>query len=249
MKMKFMMWFGCGIGLWAALPAPARAAIFPDQEAVSNFSQEENSDAISRFGSHESTAEQEAELRSAFRSRSLPPIADSSFESAPGRVGSSAPPAPGRSPAGSVKVVTSDVGEGAEGVVKKAVRRQAVQEVALIANETGFYPSTIFLTRGIGARLFITGASKRSQCFMLEPFGVRRQVRSQKVEEVSFTPEHSGTFSFHCPMNGARGTLVVKDLEFQSRAPAASLPRVLGKASKGERLISEQDFSPEFRNH
>jgi plastocyanin domain-containing protein len=113
--------------------------------------------------------------------------------------------------------------------------KKAVQEASLIANDTGFYPSTLFLTRGIGARIFLTGASKKSQCFILDSFGIRRQVRSQKVEEVSFTPDQAGTFSFHCPMNGAKGTLVVKELELSSRAPAS--------------MVSEQDFAPEFRKH
>jgi len=62
------------------------------------------------------------------------------------------------------------------------------------------------------------------------------------VEEVTFTPDHSGTFAFHCPMTGARGRFVVKELELQARVPAS-------EPAKINSLISEQDFTPQFRNH
>ncbi len=202
-------------------PEGAVSAVFPDQEVIGSANQDENADAVSRFGGPESGSVEESEVRAAMRSRQLPPISESSFESAPDRVASAAPSSPGRSPAGAVKIVAWENPANPASVVRKAVQHRAVQEVAVIANDTGFYPSTVFLTRGIGARIFITGASKKSQCFMADSFGIRRQVRSQRVEEVTFTPDHSGTFSFHCPMTGARGRFVVKELELQARVPAS----------------------------
>jgi hypothetical protein len=225
--------------VWGVLMVPvvAVAAVFPDQEVIASDSQDENADAVSRFGGPESGSVEEAEVRSAMKARRLPPISDSSFESGSDRVAARAPASPGRSPAGAVKIMASDTSSTPASVVRKAARNRAVQEVAVIANDTGFYPSTVFLTRGIDTRVFITGASKKSQCFMADSFGIRRQVRSQRVEEVTFTPDRSGTFTFHCPMNGAHGRFVVKELEFQARVPAS------------ESQISEQDFTPEFRKH
>ncbi len=206
---------------FSMIPGAAVSAVFPDQEVIGSDRQDENADSVSRFGGPDSGSVEEAELRAAMRSRQLAPISESSFESAPDRVASVAPSSPGRSPAGAVKIVASDTSAHPASVVRKAVQNRAVQEVAVIANDTGFYPSTVFLTRGIGARIFITGASKKSQCFMADSFGIRRQVRSQRVEEVTFTPDHSGTFTFHCPMTGARGRFVVKELELQARIPAS----------------------------
>jgi plastocyanin domain-containing protein len=101
-------------------------------------------------------------------------------------------------------------------------KNKAVQEVAVIANEYGFFPSTVFVTEGLAVRLFITGASAKSQCFIMDEFGVRRQVRSQKVEEVMFTPEHAGRYAFNCPMNGAKGQLVVRQMDLGERSPASA---------------------------
>jgi plastocyanin domain-containing protein len=41
------------------------------------------------------------------------------------------------------------------------------------------------------------------------------------VEEIVFTPEHAGKYTFHCPMNGAKGTLVVRELDLGERKPAS----------------------------
>jgi hypothetical protein len=242
MKLKNRILMILAVLVVSGIQKDAVAAVFPDQEVLGSDRQDENQDAVSRFGGPETGSVEETEVRAAMKSRQLPPISDSSFESAPDRVPASAPPAPSRSPAGSVKIVASETSAHPESVVRKAVRNRAIQEVAVIANDTGFYPSTVFLTRGIGARVFITGASKKSQCFMADSFGIRRQVRSQRVEEVTFTPDHAGTFAFHCPMNGARGRFVVKELELQARVPASEPARISG-------VISEQDFTPQFRNH
>jgi hypothetical protein len=246
MKLKnriLMLMTVCGALM---LPKATVAAVFPDQEVIASDSQDENSDAVSRFGAPESGSVEEAEVRAAMKARRLPPISDSSFESGTDRVPARVPASPGRSPAGAVKIMASDTSSHPASVVRKAVQNRAVQEVAVIANETGFYPATVFLTRGIDARVFITGASKKSQCFMADSFGIRRQVRSQRVEEVTFTPDRTGTFTFHCPMNGARGRFVVKELEFQARVPASETG---SQSVNSASLISEQDFTPEFRKH
>jgi len=106
------------------------------------------------------------------------------------------------------------------------VKRKGVQEVALIASDSGFFPKTVFVTRDIPVRLFITGASKQSGCLLIDAFQVRKQVRPQKIEEVTFTAAVPGRYRFYCPINGAEGTLVVKEF-------GAALQRLAG-ASEAE---------------
>jgi len=179
------------------------AVVFPDQIIGGEESENENADAISRFGSDAKREEKRREL-----SRVLRPISESSFESSGNRAPAS--------------VIEKDTGSEPVSAVKRKLKKEkAYQEVAVIANELGFFPSTVFVTEGVAVRLFITGASVKSQCFMLDQFGIRRQVRSQRVEEIVFTPEHSGKYTFNCPMNGAKGTLVVRELDLGERRPAS----------------------------
>ena len=89
--------------------------------------------------------------------------------------------------------------------------RGGVQELALIAGDLGFFPKTLFVTRDVPVKLFVTGASKKPLCMMMDSFQVRKQIRSHKVEEVDFTPSAAGMFRFYCPINGMEGTLYVKD--------------------------------------
>ncbi len=108
----------------------------------------------------------------------------------------------------------------AEAEVKKFVsevsdpiaRRKGMQEVSIIAGDLGFFPKTIFVSRDVPVRLFVTGASKASLCIMMDSFNVRKQVRSNKIEEIVFVPNQPGTFRYYCPVNGSEGTLVVKEL-------------------------------------
>ncbi len=95
---------------------------------------------------------------------------------------------------------------------KAEMRRKGVQEIALIASDLGFFPNTVFLSRDIPVKLYVTGASKNTLCFMLDLFQVQKQVRSNKIEEISFTPTQPGKFRFYCPVNGMEGTLIVKEL-------------------------------------
>lgn len=233
----------------------AKAVIFPDQEvtAASDRSDEnENSDAASRFGSFN----QQKRQANSMIVHPLSPISESSFEQDANRAPASAPIA-GRGPAGVTEakgvIQLKPITTSKKALMRQAKKNHATQEVAIIASELGFFPSTIFLTEGVPVRLYITGASSKTQCFMLDQFGVRRQVRNQKVEEVTFTPDQSGSFSFNCPMNGARGTVVVKEIDLgeSSRAPASievshSESSVPVEEKKSD--ISDSDFEPQFRN-
>jgi len=90
-------------------------------------------------------------------------------------------------------------------------RRNGVQEVAVIAGDLGFFPRTVFVTQDIPVRMYVTGASKNSLCIMMDSFHVRKQVRTQSIEELSFTPDQPGRFRFYCPVNGAEGYVVVRE--------------------------------------
>lgn len=91
-------------------------------------------------------------------------------------------------------------------------RRKGVQEIAIIAGDLGFFPKTFFVSRDVPVRLFVTGTAKGSLCLMMDSFNVRKQVRTSKIEEITFTPTQAGTYRFYCPVNGSEGTMVVKEL-------------------------------------
>lgn len=106
--------------------------------------------------------------------------------------------------------------------------RKGVQEVAIIASDLGYFPKTLFVSRDVPVRLFVTGSSKNTLCIMMDSFTIRKQVRSQRIEEITFTPGVPGKYRFYCPVNGMEGTLVVKEFASQEsfepmagrRAPA-----------------------------
>ncbi len=92
-----------------------------------------------------------------------------------------------------------------------AIRSKGVQEVSIIAGDLGYFPKTVFVAPDIPVRLYITGASKKPLCLLLDSFNVRKQVRSQRIEEVFFTPSAPGKYRYYCPINGIEGSLIVKD--------------------------------------
>lgn len=117
-----------------------------------------------------------------------------------------------RSPAG---VTTLPESTRRTHIEESMIRRTGIQEVALIANDLGYFPKTLFVNRDIPVRIFVTGASKQSLCIMMDSFQVRKQIRTSKVEEINFTPNVPGKYRFYCPVNGMEGTLVVRELVTQ----------------------------------
>ncbi len=111
----------------------------------------------------------------------------------------------------------------------KSRLKTGTQEVALIAGDLGFFPRTIFVTRDIPVKLFVTGASKKALCLMLDDFDVKKQLRSQRVEEVGFVPKKVGQFRFYCPINGAEGAIFVKEpgASSQTLGPVPMFPQEL----------------------
>jgi hypothetical protein len=97
---------------------------------------------------------------------------------------------------------------------------RGVFQQSVIASELGFFPEIITATQGTPLKLFITSISKkRPLCFILETTEVlggnqsfiRRQLNLGEIQEVLFTPEKAGLFSFYCPINHASGSLIVKE--------------------------------------
>ncbi|MBS1960225.1 MAG: cupredoxin domain-containing protein [Bdellovibrionales bacterium] len=182
----------------------------------SETEENENADATSRWGQSVRNHNQ-AEYK---RVTKVTPIAESSFAHESNRA-----PASQRGPAALPEQqpqVHSDEALPASAMIREAKKNKAYQETAVIANDQGFFPSTVFVTQGIPVRMFVTGASAKSGCFIMDSFGVRRQIRSQRIEEISFTPETPGTYTFTCPMNGARGSVVVKEIDLGTRMPASA---------------------------
>lgn len=97
--------------------------------------------------------------------------------------------------------------------------QKGIQEVALIAGDLGYFPKTFFVNRDMPVRLFVTGASKKPLCIMMDMFQVRRQVVFQKIEEITFTPNVPGQYRFYCPMNGIEGVMVVRELASVGPSP------------------------------
>ena len=124
-----------------------------------------------------------------------------------------------------LKPVTPDASQPTsplQAQAQTAVTRRGIQEVALIAGDLGYFPKTVFVTRDIPVRMFVTGASKNTLCIMMDSFSVRRQVKSNKIEEVTFTPATPGKYRFYCPVNGMEGTMVVKEFSTAQLGPPES---------------------------
>jgi hypothetical protein len=103
--------------------------------------------------------------------------------------------------------------------------RKGLQEVALIASDLGYFPKTLFVVRDVPVRLYVTGSSKNTLCLMMDSFQIRKQVRSQRIEEIQFTPGAPGRYRFYCPVNGMEGTLVVKELSSGPVTEGVSVPK------------------------
>jgi plastocyanin len=110
------------------------------------------------------------------------------------------------------------ISQSSESRTASEMSRKGVQEVAIIASDLGYFPKTVFVSRDVPVRLFVTGSSKNTLCIMMDTFQVRKQIRSQKIEEITFTPSAPGKYRFYCPVNGMEGSLVVKELTTDSKS-------------------------------
>lgn len=89
--------------------------------------------------------------------------------------------------------------------------KNGVQETSMILTPTGMYPPTLFVTVDVPVRLFVTSVGKENLCVMIDEFGIRKQVPTQKIEELSFVPKSTGVYRMHCPVKGIEASLVVRE--------------------------------------
>ena len=105
-----------------------------------------------------------------------------------------------------------DLRQVREEAVKPAeVFKNGVQEIALIATETGYLPSRLMVRKNIPVRLYLTSASPSTLCFVLDEFSVKKGVATQAVEVIDLVPSKAGEYKFYCPVKEIHGSLVVRD--------------------------------------
>ena len=207
------LFFGMEVSLTPRLALGA--GILLSKPAVVETRESKETFAESRFGSPPSRLDSEGKSRLVMNEMETlrQSEAEGSFISGEGFVSN-------RKPAG--LEFTKDTGRvgGVQAYPQpeRSTARTGIQEVAIIAGDLGFFPKTVFVTRDIPVRLYVTGASKKTLCIMmdLEGLQMRKQIRSQKIEELTFTPTRAGQFRFYCPINGLEGTLLVKDGSYSS---------------------------------
>jgi plastocyanin len=128
---------------------------------------------------------------------------------------------------------------GTQDVSESTVMRKGVQEVSIIASDLGYFPKTVFVSRDVPVRMYVTSSSKNTLCIMMDSFQVRRQVKVQKIEEITFIPNMPGKYRFYCPVNGMEGSLVVRELSSsfaqEDVAPVQPLVRYQGAPRAEER--------------
>ena len=121
-------------------------------------------------------------------------------------------------------IVTSQ-SVASQDIPQSVVSRKGVQEVSVIASDLGYFPKTIFVSRDVPVRMYVTGASKNTLCIMMDSFQVRKQVKSQRIEEITFVPNVPGKYRFYCPVNGMEGNLVVKELSSVAQQDDQAAPQ------------------------
>lgn len=91
------------------------------------------------------------------------------------------------------------------------VYKHGVQEVAIVATDTGFLPARIYVRKNIPVHLFLTSASPSKLCFIMDDFSIRKGVSIQQVDQVNFLPTRAGEYRFYCPVQEIKGSVVVRD--------------------------------------
>lgn len=98
-----------------------------------------------------------------------------------------------------------------QGVSPEEVYKHGVQELSVIATDTGFHPARLYVRRNIPVHLFLTSASPAKLCFVMDDFQIRKGVMIQQVEQVNFLPTKVGEYKFYCPVGEISGSVVVRD--------------------------------------
>jgi len=86
-----------------------------------------------------------------------------------------------------------------------------VQEISLTIAGGKYSPNLITVKKGIPLKLTVTAAANAgcAREIVFPDFGIDKVVSPGSTVLIEFTPDKEGTFAFRCPMNMARGKLVV----------------------------------------
>jgi plastocyanin domain-containing protein len=98
-----------------------------------------------------------------------------------------------------------------ESVRPEEVYKYGVQEFAVIAGDTGFFPQRLIVRRNIPVRIFLTSSSSKALCFIMDEFSIKKGFASQAMEEVRFLPTKAGQYKFYCPVQEIEGSIIVRD--------------------------------------
>jgi len=89
-----------------------------------------------------------------------------------------------------------------------------VQEVQLTVQGGNYMPNPIVVKKGVPVKLVADLGTVRgcASSIVIPDFGVRKTVQAGD-NEITFTPDKSGTFQFSCSMGMYQGTIVVQDAD------------------------------------
>ena len=94
--------------------------------------------------------------------------------------------APGTSPYAKIpkKKGKLEASDGVQALSEDTVRpeevfKHGVQEISVIATDTGFHPSKVYVRKNIPVHLFLTSASPAKLCFIMDDFQIRKGVSIQ----------------------------------------------------------------------
>jgi hypothetical protein len=95
--------------------------------------------------------------------------------------------------------------------------------ISLILTESGFVPDQISFYEKEWVSLNLANTSKEDSCFVLPEKNIHLSVHSGKVVGTQIYFEHSGQYSFYCPLYQMKGTLhVLKKTQTPERILAST---------------------------
>ncbi|MGE0456512.1 MAG: cupredoxin domain-containing protein [Vicinamibacteria bacterium] len=91
---------------------------------------------------------------------------------------------------------------------------QAVEEIEVVASNTGFKPGVLRLRRGDPVRLSLR-TEDGEHCFAVDALRIEKRVMPGRTTSVDLTPDRAGEFPFYCCLEPdsakLRGRIVVSE--------------------------------------
>ncbi len=95
--------------------------------------------------------------------------------------------------------------------VKATLNKDGVQE-ATITIKDGYHPSAIIAKKGVPLKLnFDLQEKSCTGTVIFKDLDIKKELEYKKPTAVEFTPNASGSFTFACPMEMIKGTLIIED--------------------------------------